>query len=91
MEVAADSSQPTSGPLEVGVDLARTELGEHGAVGVEECRRMPTLDPHYVAQVTALRRLPIEQRRALALYHLVDLPVADVVHEIGVPVGTVKP
>jgi RNA polymerase sigma-70 factor (sigma-E family) len=40
--------------------------------------------------VTAMRRLPEEQRVALALYYLVGLRVAEVAEETGVPVGTVK-
>jgi RNA polymerase sigma-70 factor, ECF subfamily len=43
-----------------------------------------------VALITALARLPVAQRTALVLHHLVGLPVAEVAHETGVPVGTVK-
>lgn len=46
--------------------------------------------PDRVALVAALRTLPEEQRRALVLHHLCDLPVADVAAEVGAPVGTVK-
>ncbi len=46
--------------------------------------------PDRVALVAALRRLPAEQRRALVLYHLCDLSVAEVAAETGVPPGTVK-
>jgi RNA polymerase sigma-70 factor (ECF subfamily) len=45
---------------------------------------------HTVEVVAALRRLPEEQRIALALYYLVGLPVKDVADEVGAPVGTVK-
>lgn len=48
------------------------------------------LDPDHVALVEALRRLPLEQRQALVLHHLVDLPVAQVAAEVGAPEGTVK-
>lgn len=44
----------------------------------------------HAALVTALRQIPDEQRRAIVLHHLCDLPVADVAVETGVPVGTVK-
>lgn len=47
-------------------------------------------DPDRVALVAALRRLPEEQRRAIVLHHLADLPVAQVAAETGAPVGTVK-
>jgi RNA polymerase sigma-70 factor (ECF subfamily) len=40
--------------------------------------------------LAALRRLPFEQREALALHYLADLPVADVAARVGAPVGTVK-
>jgi RNA polymerase sigma-70 factor (ECF subfamily) len=47
-------------------------------------------EPDRVALVAALRRLPEEQRRAIVLHHLADLPVAEVAAETGAPVGTVK-
>lgn len=40
--------------------------------------------------VAALRLLPQEQREALALHYLADLPVAEVAEAVGAPVGTVK-
>ncbi|MGC4760668.1 SigE family RNA polymerase sigma factor [Micromonospora trifolii] len=43
-----------------------------------------------VALVAALRRLPLEQRESIVLYHLADLSVTDIATQIGVPVGTVK-
>jgi RNA polymerase sigma-70 factor, ECF subfamily len=43
-----------------------------------------------VALVAALRRLPVDQRVAIVLYHIAELPVAEVARETGVPVGTVK-
>ena len=48
------------------------------------------LGPDHVAVVAALRQLPEEQRRALVLHHLADLPVADIARQEGTPVGTVK-
>jgi RNA polymerase sigma-70 factor, ECF subfamily len=38
----------------------------------------------------ALRALPMAQRKAVVLHHLLDLPVDQVAVELGVPVGTVK-
>jgi RNA polymerase sigma-70 factor (ECF subfamily) len=38
----------------------------------------------------ALRTIPVKQRHALLLHHVVGLPVADVAQEMGVPEGTVK-
>jgi RNA polymerase sigma-70 factor (ECF subfamily) len=56
----------------------------------ERAEHVPPLGPDHVALVAALRRLPADQRRAVVLHHLVDLPVADVAHELQAPVGTVK-
>jgi RNA polymerase sigma-70 factor (sigma-E family) len=43
-----------------------------------------------VALVAALRQLPADQRIALVLHHIVELPLAQIAAETGVPVGTVK-
>jgi RNA polymerase sigma-70 factor (ECF subfamily) len=51
---------------------------------------VPAIGPDRVALVAALRSLPVDHRRALVLHHLVDLSVAEVADELGVPVGTVK-
>jgi RNA polymerase sigma-70 factor, ECF subfamily len=40
--------------------------------------------------VSALRRLPESQRRALVLHHIADLTVAEVARETGTAEGTVK-
>jgi RNA polymerase sigma-70 factor, ECF subfamily len=50
----------------------------------------PPVDESRVALVEALAQLPEEQRRALVLHHLCDLPVNDVAGEVGVPTGTIK-
>jgi RNA polymerase sigma-70 factor (ECF subfamily) len=50
----------------------------------------PSLEPDHVVLVAALRTLPADQRRAIVLHHLVDLPVHQVAEELGVPTGTVK-
>ena len=46
--------------------------------------------PDRVAFAEALRKVPAEQRRALVLYHLVDLTVDQIAAETGVAPGTVK-
>lgn len=51
---------------------------------------VPDLSPDTVAIVEAMRRLPEEQRIAIALYHLMGLPVAEVARQTGAPIGTVK-
>jgi RNA polymerase sigma-70 factor (ECF subfamily) len=48
----------------------------------------PTLDGLAVSH--ALRALPRDQRAAVVLHHLLDLPVDRVAAELDVPVGTVK-
>jgi RNA polymerase sigma-70 factor, ECF subfamily len=51
---------------------------------------VPGLEPDHVALVAALRTLPPDQRRAVVLHHVLDLPVDEVARELGVPAGTVK-
>jgi RNA polymerase sigma-70 factor (ECF subfamily) len=51
---------------------------------------VPGPDARRVALHEALRRLPEPTRRAIVLHHLCDLPVEQVAHETGSPVGTVK-
>jgi RNA polymerase sigma factor (sigma-70 family) len=48
------------------------------------------LQPDHVDLVEALRRLPAAQREVIALYHLGDLPVAEVARTLGIPLGTAK-
>ena len=43
-----------------------------------------------VALLQALRQLPFEQREALALHYLADLPLAAIAARIDAPLGTVK-
>jgi RNA polymerase sigma-70 factor (ECF subfamily) len=43
-----------------------------------------------VILVAALRRLPVAQRRAICMYHLLDLPISQIAIEAGVAEGTVK-
>jgi RNA polymerase sigma-70 factor (ECF subfamily) len=52
----------------------------------------PPVEPGvtHVALARALQALPPDQRRAIVLHHLADLPVAEVAVEVGAPVGTVK-
>ena len=47
-------------------------------------------DEARVALMQALDQLPTDQRHALVLHHLCDLPVAEVAEVVGAPVGTVK-
>jgi RNA polymerase sigma-70 factor (ECF subfamily) len=51
---------------------------------------VPGLSPDHVLLVDALRQLPWEQREALTLHHIVDLPVREIAAQLGVPEGTIK-
>ncbi|MGH3657043.1 MAG: RNA polymerase sigma factor, partial [Micromonosporaceae bacterium] len=50
----------------------------------------PEASPDHVALVAALRLIPEQQRRAMVMHYLADLPIADIAHDIGVAEGTVK-
>lgn len=52
--------------------------------------RSEATDETRVALMAALAQLPLNQRQALVLHHLCDLPVHAVAQEVGVPEGTVK-
>ena len=57
---------------------------------VQPAGNQPPPDEARVALLQALGRLPSDQRHALVLHHLCDLPVAEVSEVVGAPVGTVK-
>lgn len=40
--------------------------------------------------LAALRNLPLAQRQALVMHHMLGIPVAQIAADLGVPVGTVK-
>jgi RNA polymerase sigma-70 factor (ECF subfamily) len=50
----------------------------------------PEVSVETLALVQALRTLPMRQRQAIVLYHLVGLPVEEVAQTMRVPAGTVK-
>ena len=50
----------------------------------------PELSPDRLALVAALAQLPVEQREAIALHYLADLPLHEVSVTVGAPLGTVK-
>ncbi len=69
----------------------RTTLGRRPADRAKQPAASDTsIGPDHVALVAALRLLPEDQRRALVLHHVCDLPVAEVAREVDAPVGTVK-
>ncbi|MFU8854177.1 SigE family RNA polymerase sigma factor [Micromonospora sp. SL1-18] len=67
---------------------ARNRLVAHRRSGPPA--NVPGPDADRVALVAALARLPVEQRTAIVLHHLCDLPVAEVARETDAPEGTVK-
>ncbi|WP_305782876.1 SigE family RNA polymerase sigma factor [Symbioplanes lichenis] len=67
-------------------------------IGVRRAREaaaapLPPVGPpseNTVLLVRAMRELPADQRRALALHYLLDRSVADIARELGAAEGTVK-
>ena len=78
MNLASDRFRRARRRLAVTVRL-RVEL---------DSRQPPPADVPGLTE--ALRVLPMAQRKAVVLHHLLDLPVDQVAVELGVPVGTVK-
>jgi RNA polymerase sigma-70 factor, ECF subfamily len=50
----------------------------------------PEVSVETLALVEALRTLPVRQRQAIVLHHLVGLPVEEVAQTLRIPAGTVK-
>jgi RNA polymerase sigma-70 factor (sigma-E family) len=67
---------------------ARNRVVAYRRHGVQPAATPPGEDT--VALVAALRRLPATEREAIVLHHLLDLSVADVAAETGVPANTIK-
>ena len=57
-------------------------------VGTAPPQRGP--DVESMTLVAALGKLPMKQREAVVLHHLLELPVAQIARETGIPEGTVK-
>jgi RNA polymerase sigma-70 factor (ECF subfamily) len=51
---------------------------------------VPAVDVTDLALAEALRALPLAQRQALVMHHLLGMPVGEVAATVGVPAGTVK-
>lgn len=67
---------------------ARNRLVAYRRHGQADQAEPPTDDA--VALVAALRQLPDDLRYPIVLYHLLDLPVADVARHTSTPINTVK-
>jgi len=50
----------------------------------------PSLSPDRMAIMSALGRIPAEQRQVIVLHHFLDRSVEEISAETGVPTGTVK-
>jgi RNA polymerase sigma-70 factor (ECF subfamily) len=57
---------------------------------VREPDTVPPPDEELVTTVAALKLLPLEQRKALTPYYLLDRPVADIAAETGTSENTVR-
>ncbi|HLL67711.1 MAG TPA: SigE family RNA polymerase sigma factor [Micromonosporaceae bacterium] len=66
----------------------RNRLTSHRRHGPSSWAEPPS--ENTVAVVAALRKLPPDLRLVTTLHHLLDLPVAEVAHQTGTPVNTVK-
>jgi RNA polymerase sigma-70 factor (ECF subfamily) len=53
-------------------------------------QRPVEVGPEHVAIVNALEEVDADQREAVVLHYLADLPVADIAAQLGIPEGTVK-
>lgn len=67
---------------------SRNRLVAHRSL--ERAQVLPGLSPDHLALLSALRRIPAEQRRAIVLHHLVGLSVGEIAEETAVSTGTVK-
>lgn len=79
----------------VAVNLARSRWRQLRRAAALRTRSVPDppapgLTEDHVALTAALRLLPDEQREAVVLHHIGDLPVTEIAARQGVPVGTVK-
>ncbi len=67
-------------------------LGSHRRAqdGVRPPEPVPPPSEDGVLLAAVLRRIPVQQRRAVALHYLLDMSVNEIALETGVSVGTVK-
>jgi RNA polymerase sigma-70 factor (ECF subfamily) len=65
-------------------------LGVRRASPPPSAESVPPPDEELMTLVAALKQLPVDQRRALALHYLFDQSVADIAAETGTNVNTVK-
>jgi RNA polymerase sigma-70 factor, ECF subfamily len=76
--------------LNLAAERARRLRRQARALRLGPPPQVPAASAEAVALLEALRTLPMRQRQAIVLYHLVDLPIEEVARLIGVRPGTVK-
>ena len=89
------AEQPQAWLRKVAINLQRNRwrhraVRERYAAQSAEPADVPGLNPDHVMLIEALRTLSVEQREAIVLHHIADLPVYEVAQTLGVPEGTVK-
>lgn len=67
---------------------AKNRIVAYRRLGADPVTAAPGEDT--LALVAALKKLPRSEREAITLHHLLDLSVADVAAQTGVPVNTIK-
>lgn len=72
------------------VSVSRWRKARRLVLGTERDTEVPAPLETHVDLVAGLQQLPRAQREALVLHYLVDLPVAQIAAQLGVPEGTVK-
>ena len=87
VQIPGAAGQPPFGVLEVDSRRPRAFRPADRALQAQPVKEP---SPDRVAVADALAQLPADQRRAIVLYHLCDLSVAEVADEVGSPTGTVK-
>lgn len=90
----ADMHDPAAWVRRVAWNLA-TSRWRRARTAMQFARRqreehVPAPSPDRVALTQALSTLPPQQRRAVILHYLADLPINDIARQEGVAAGTVK-
>jgi RNA polymerase sigma-70 factor (ECF subfamily) len=88
---------PEAWLYQVAVNLTRSRwrrtvtASRHQAELADRGERGEPVDADsHLALLAALRRLPFDQREAIALHYLADLPVDEIAVRVGSPAGTIK-
>lgn len=88
--------EPSAWVRRVALRLAVSRWRRHqvAAAGLQRLRAAPALpkepDLEDVYLLALMASVPLQQRAALVLHYLLDLPLAEIAEILGVPIGTVK-